>query len=134
MKKLIVALTLIASVFALSSCKKETKDEPKDESVLAKTSWVYMVPDDSDGGKMALTFLDETNCFLVNGDKEGWWWAPEDGYMEGTYTFTAEENSGVATFVVEGESMDYPFVIEGEQLGLGGMYIMSSVEFFTQPE
>lgn len=104
------------------------RQEPEPQTGLAHTSWIYYVPEDSDGGKMAITFLDETSCFIVNGDKEGWWWSEDDGFMVGEYSFDSEENLGVAFGFYSLQ------LVDGMLALYGGMFMMEPTEFFTMPE
>lgn len=137
MKKFFCIFTLIATMIAFASCEKKPApgetpgdETPGDETpafTLAKTSWIYMVPDDADGGKMAITFLDDKACFLVNGDKEGWWWPEDDGYRVGEYSFDNEKMEGMAFDA-------YTLAISEGKLYVAGLYVMDQVDFFTKPE
>ncbi|MCQ2136373.1 MAG: hypothetical protein MJY67_05595 [Bacteroidales bacterium] len=106
MKRCFIAFMLIAAMFVSASCHKDPKpsdtpeDTPTEKVSLVKTSWIYLVPDDPDGGKMLISFTDETNFFLVNGDAEdGWWWPTQEELEDvtGKYTFDPETLKGTTS-------------------------------------
>lgn len=95
----------------------------------AQTSWRYDIPGDSDGGFMIITFIDDTNCYMASGDKEGIWWDPADGFFESTYTYDPVENLGVAFGVYS-----LQMTPEGKLSVYGGAFIMHQVTYIPIPE
>lgn len=109
------------------------------EVSLKETSWYYFVPGDSDGGKMAFSFVDDTNCFMVNGDKTGWWWGPDYGNFDGVYTFDPATKSGNINFTELGIVFGLSLNAEGHLIvdatsAEMGTFELEQGEFFTEPE
>lgn len=95
----------------------------------AQTSWRYDIPGDSDGGFMLLTFIDDTNCYLTSGDKEGIWWDPADGFSLGTYSYDPVENLGAAFSIYSLQMLP-----DGTLSVYGGTFIMHQVTYIPVPE
>lgn len=95
----------------------------------AQTSWRYDIPGDSDGGFMLLTFIDDTNCYMASGDKEGIWWDPADGFSVGTYAYDPVENLGAAFSIYSLQMLP-----DGTLSVYGGAFIMHQVTYIPIPE